>query len=340
MEGESTSVAAWQALARGRLHPVIEAGVAGTSVVGQSVVETSAIEASAFRENAVGVDAVDENLAGDRAPETASAAAAAEASLEAELLLRHVTGRSRASLYAWPDAALAATELVTLAALLERRLAGEPLAHLIGTREFWSRDFEVGPDVLVPRADTETLVERALELLPSLPPGLIVDAGTGSGAIAVSLALECERDVVATDRHASALHVARRNARRHLTPDRVAFVQGDWLAAFGEGSVALLVSNPPYLAENDPHLPSLSREPRAALVAGEDGLESIRVLAEQASRVLEASGAVLVEHGFSQGEAVRELFAERGFTNVATVRDLAGHERVTEAHVPRSVHAS
>ena len=255
----------------------------------------------------------------------------AEASIEAELLLRHATGRSRTSLYAWPEAALGTAELAALADLLERRLAGEPLAHLTGTREFWSRDFEVGPDVLVPRADTETLVERALELLPRLPAGLVVDAGTGSGAVAVALALECEREIVATDRHVSALRVARRNARRHLPPGRVAFVQGDWLAAFAERSVALLVSNPPYLAEDDPHLPSLTREPRAALVSGENGLESIRVLAGQAKRVLKHGGAVLVEHGFSQGEAVRELFSARGCTEVATVRDLNGHERVTEA---------
>ena len=254
----------------------------------------------------------------------------AEASIEAELLLRHATGRSRTSLYAWPDAALGTAELSTLADLLERRLGGEPLAHLTGMREFWSHDFEVGPDVLVPRPDTETLVERALELLPSLPDGLVVDAGTGSGAVAVALALECKRQIVAIDRHASALHVARRNARRHLPPGRIAFVLGDWLSAFADRSVALLVSNPPYLAEDDPHLPSLSREPRAALVAGADGLESIRVLAGQASRVLKPDGAVLVEHGCSQGEAVRGLLAARGCTDVATVRDLAGHERLTE----------
>jgi len=220
--------------------------------------------------------------------------------------------------------------------LLERRLAGEPLAHLTGTREFWSRDFEVGPDVLIARAATETLVEWALERLPQLPAGLVVDAGTGSGAVAVALALECEREIIAIDRHASALRVARRNARHHLPPGRVTFVQGDWLAAFSDRSVALLVSNPPYLAEDDPHLPSLSREPRAALVAGADGLESIRVLAGQASRVLKPGGAMLLEHGFSQGEAVRGLLGVRGCTDVASVRDLAGHERVTGCRVPRS----
>lgn len=253
-----------------------------------------------------------------------------EARLEAELLLRHVTGRTRAALVAWPDATLDPPTLGTLESLLARRLDGEPLAHVLGTREFWSLELEVSPAVLIPRPDTETLVERALAHLASDPDGLVVEAGTGSGAIAIALASECPNPIVATDRSAEALAVAARNASRHPAARRVRFVRGDWLEAFAPDSASLLVSNPPYLADDDPHLPALAREPRAALVAGRSGLEALASLVRQAARVARPGAVVLLEHGAGQGEAVRALFERDGYANVHTTRDLGGRERVSE----------
>jgi len=253
-----------------------------------------------------------------------------EGPLEAELLLRHVTGRSRATLMAWPDATLHAAHLDTLAALLARRLEGEPLAYLTGTREFWSMAFEVTPAVLIPRPDTETLVERALVHVADDPDGLVIDAGTGSGAVAIALATECLNPIVATDASAEALAVAARNARRLLPPGRVMFVRGDWLAAFGNGCAATIVSNPPYLATGDAHLLALRREPAGALVSGDDGLSAIETLARQARTVGRAATTLLLEHGAEQGAAVRQCLAEAGWERIATFADLASRERVSE----------
>ena len=290
----------------------------------------------------------------------ASASDPAEDALDVELLLGHASGRSRAALRARPEATLDAPTLAALDALLARRLDGEPLAHILGTREFWSLELAAGPAALVPRPDTETLVERALARLTDAPPGPLLDAGTGGGAIAIALAVElgargdasrapasvsrtlpataapsagAERAVIASERSAAALELARRNVAR-LAPGRVALVRASWLDAFAEESLALIVSNPPYLAEDDPHLPALAHEPREALVAGPGGLEAIAHLTDAARRTLRPGGALLLEHGHEQGAAVRALYRRHGWRDVATVTDLAGRERVSEGRRP------
>ena len=253
-----------------------------------------------------------------------------EGALEAALLLGHVAGLSRAALVAWPDAPLDATLVRALESLLARRLDGEPLAYLTGTREFWSLPLEVSPAVLVPRPDTETLVERALARLDGDPDGIVLELGTGSGAVAIALATACPNPIVATDTSAGALEVAARNAARHLPPGRVSFVRADWLEPFAARRISLLVSNPPYLGDDDPHLAALAREPRAALVADAGGLGAIERILRRAGHVGRSGAALLLEHGAAQGAAVRTRFARHGFGEVVTRRDLAGLERVTE----------
>ena len=235
---------------------------------------------------------------------------------------------------AWPETALEPDALAALGQALARRLRGEPLAHVLGSGAFWTFELEVGPAVLVPRADTETLVERALLHLEADPHGLVLEAGTGTGAVAIALATECPNPIVAIELHADALAVARRNARRLLAPGRLGFVRGDWLAAFADASAALIVANPPYLADDDPHLPALAHEPRAALVSGPEGLDALTALIVQARRVARPGAVVALEHGCSQGAAVRGLLARHGFADVVTTRDLAGLERVSEGRAP------
>lgn len=250
--------------------------------------------------------------------------------LDAELLLAHALGRSRAGLYARlgeaPDAQVAAR----FEALWQRRCAGEPYAYLVGVREFRGREFAVGPAVLIPRADTETLLEAALDHWPADRAGIVVDAGTGSGALAVSFQLERPlARVCAVDRSRAALAVARANARR--LGAAVAFWQGDWLEALSGDCIDLLLANPPYLAADDPHLPGLlaSGEPRAALVAEACGLADLERLVEAGQRTLRAGGWLLLEHGHQQAAAVRALLIARGYSEVRTLRDLGGQERVS-----------
>lgn len=235
-----------------------------------------------------------------------------------------------------PEASLSRGDVAELERLLRRRLAGEPAAYVVGTREFWSLALEVGPAVLIPRPDTETLVERALATLAGDVDGLVLEVGTGSGAVAIAIARERPNPVVATDLHANALAVAARNAARHLAPARIAFARGDWLDAVGDARVALLVSNPPYLAADDPHLPDLVAEPRAALVAADDGLAALERLVAEGPRVVRPGGHVLLEHGFEQGASVRASFARHGYADIVTHRDLAGHGRVTAGRVSRA----
>ena len=260
--------------------------------------------------------------------------AATEARLEAEVLLDHVTGLNRAALVARPERVLDVDALAALEALVARRLSGEPVAYVVGTREFWSMAFAVEPGVLIPRPDTETLVERALAHVSTDPSGLVLEAGTGSGAVAVALASECPNAILATDIEPIALSVASANARRLVGEARVRFVRADWLAPFADASLAVLVSNPPYLAADDPHLPALHAEPRTALVAGDGGLGALARLVAEGRRVVRPGGAVLLEHGAIQGEAVRALFERHGYIRVRTHRDLAGLERTTEGVVP------
>ncbi len=257
------------------------------------------------------------------------------AGLDAEILVATVLGIDRARLAADPGRALAAEELFALESLVRRRIDGEPVAYLTGRREFWSLELEVTPDVLVPRPETELLVERALAAIAGSRNPAVLDLGTGSGAIAIAIAGERpDATVTATDRSPAALAVARRNAAR-FAPANLRFLEGDWYAPVAGAQFEAIVSNPPYVAEGDPALAALAREPRIALAAGRDGLAALLPIIAGAARHLPPRGRLLLEHGAAQAAAVRELLAGAGFGAVATFRDLAGRERVTEGARPK-----
>lgn len=252
-------------------------------------------------------------------------AASALPRAEARLLLAAATGSTVEGLVARPEQFVDAAAAGRFGVLADRRLRGEPIAYLLGAKEFYGRRFEVSAAVLVPRPETELLVELALARLRPLPAPRLLDLGTGSGCIAVTLALECPAARVhAIDRSAEATAVARRNAS--LLGARVEFAVGDWLAGV-DGRFDLIVANPPYVAADDPHLAALAHEPRQALAAGADGLDDLRRIVAGAPEHLVAGGWLVVEHGCDQGAAVRDLFARAGFTAIETVRDLAGLER-------------
>jgi release factor glutamine methyltransferase len=257
--------------------------------------------------------------------------------LDAEVLLMHVLGKPRSYLHAWPERELEAGELAAYEALTARRSVGEPVAHLTGQREFWSLALEVTPDTLIPRPETETLVEQALQWLPEHRPLRIADLGTGSGAMALALASERRHWLIyALDRSAACVSVARRNARR-LEIANCRFLIGHWTNAFGAQSLDAIVSNPPYVGAADPHLHQgdVRYEPRTALAAGADGLDDIRQLVDDAARVLVAGGPLLLEHAPWQAQEIRKLFKKHGYTDVCTARDAAGRERVTGARLGR-----
>ncbi|MDH5206467.1 MAG: peptide chain release factor N(5)-glutamine methyltransferase [Hylemonella sp.] len=253
--------------------------------------------------------------------------------LDAQLLLLHALGRpqtDRAWLLAHDTDALEADAHRRYADLTGRRAAGVPLAYLTGQREFYGLMLQVDPRVLDPRPDTETLVDWALERLP--PQGSVIDLGTGSGAIA--LAIQSQRPdarVIAIDASADALAVAQANAQRLRLAVR--FEQHDWLSGV-QGRFDLIVSNPPYIAEGDPHLDKLGHEPSMALSSGADGLNAIRTLIAQAPAHLQADGWLLLEHGWDQATTVRALLAQAGFTQVQSRADLAGIERCSGGQAP------
>jgi release factor glutamine methyltransferase len=254
--------------------------------------------------------------------------------LDAQLLLAHVMGQSRSWLLAHEDAAMDDGQDARFQALAHRRAAGEPFAYLVGEREFHGLTLAVDPAVLVPRPDTETLVDWALELLQDEPGAApaVLDLGTGSGAIALALKNSCPRaDVWAGERSADALAVARANAAR-LGLD-VAFAHGDWWDALAGAPDApvfdLVVSNPPYIAADDPHLADLAHEPLAALVAADAGLADIRAIATGARGRLRAGGWLLFEHGWQQADAVAAILAGAGFGGIATRHDIEGRPRCT-----------
>jgi release factor glutamine methyltransferase len=260
----------------------------------------------------------------------------AEARFEAELLLMHALGCDRAWLFAHPDAVPAQAVAAHFDTLLARRAAGEPLAYLTGTRGFWNLDLSVTPAVLIPRPETELLVELALARLAEIEGPRVLDLGTGSGAIALAIAGErMDAVVVATDASAQALAVARDNAQRHRL-QRVELRSGDWWQPVAGERFHLIASNPPYIAADDPHLRDgdVQHEPRAALAAGADGLDALRVIAAGAGAHLEAGGWLLVEHGYEQGAAVRALLAAAGLAGIETRPDLEGRERVSLARSP------
>jgi release factor glutamine methyltransferase len=255
-----------------------------------------------------------------------------DAGLDAEVLLAQALSMSRTQLKTHPENVPSHERARRYVELIERRAAGEPVAYIVGYKDFWTLRLAVNPAVLVPRPETELLVERAL-ILGSTGTARVVDLGTGSGAIA--LALACERKdwaVAATDISEGALDLARANASM-LGLGRVEFVKGQWFEPLAARRFDLIVSNPPYVAEGDPALqdPALKREPQIALVSGRDGLSALREIVRLAPQYLERRGWLLLEHGADQAAAVARELVVRGFGHVRSHRDLAGHERITEA---------
>jgi release factor glutamine methyltransferase len=259
----------------------------------------------------------------------------ASARLDAELLLEYVTGLSRTDFRAAPERALPAAAGWSFQQLIRRRLQGEPVAYIRGHQEFWSLLLEVSPAVLIPRPETELVVERTLALLrPDAQE--MADLGTGSGAIALAVASECPSlQITAVDASADALEIARRNAAR-LQLGNVRFERGSWFTPFAGRRFDAVAANPPYIARGDSNLAAdVGRfEPEIALIAGATGLEAIEQIVAQAGAPLQPGGWLVLEHGWTQAAAVRERLVRSGFAHVRSHADLAGHERVTEGSLP------
>ena len=252
--------------------------------------------------------------------------------LDAEILLSQVLGVARSYLYTWPDSSLTPNQYQQFQILLARRAQGEPIAYLTGYQEFWSLELQVTKDTLIPRPETELLVEQTLARLPPDSQAQVIDLGTGTGAIALAIAKErphCR--VLATDNSPAALQIAQANAQR-LTLPQVKFLLSDWCTTLNSKLKAtVIVSNPPYIAINDPHLTQgdVQYEPRQALVAGADGLAALQEIIAQSFPYLVAEGWLLLEHGYDQAEAVQQLFRQYAYNNITTYHDLAQIPRVT-----------
>jgi len=252
-------------------------------------------------------------------------------SLDAAVLLCHALDKPRSYLLTWPDKVLDAPIQAMFDALLQRRITGEPVAYIIGEREFWSLPLKVSPSTLIPRPDTERLVEVALEKAQTLE-GDVLDLGTGTGAIALALASELpRRRVVGIDLRDEAQKLATDNANRlHIT--NVTFLQGSWFEPLSRGTkFALIVSNPPYIEENDPHLVQgdVRFEPKSALVAADNGLADIKHISDAGRDYLQNGGWLAFEHGYDQGASVRTIMQALGYQQVVTEQDYAGNDRVT-----------
>lgn len=251
--------------------------------------------------------------------------------LEAQLLLAHVLGCERVTLYTWPQRAVSEENEATYLALLERRQQHEPIAYILGHKEFWSLHFEVNEFTLVPRYETELLVETVLAQLPESPQ-MVLDMGTGCGAIACALASSRPQwQIMATDISAGALEIAQKNANNLDLASRISFMQSDWFSAIPNQKFDAIVSNPPYIREYDLHLmhKDLLFEPKNALTPGPSGLEAYKIILAQCKNYLKPKGLLAFEHGFDQGQALQNLLIEAGFTEVTTYHDLAALERVT-----------
>jgi release factor glutamine methyltransferase len=259
-----------------------------------------------------------------------------DAVLDSELLVAEATEQDRPALIAHPERLVETDQIASFEAMLARRAAGEPMAYVLGFRGFWTLDLMTRPGVLIPRPETELVVERALVMVTE-PATRVLDLGTGSGAIALALASEHPRaEVTATEASDTAFEMARENASANAL--EIELLMGDpedWFLPVTARRFDLIVSNPPYIAKGDPALaPEVERyEPTEALISGDDGLDDLRAIIAGAPTHLEANGWLIVEHGYEQGPAVRALFAEAGFSQIDTHRDLAGYERVTEGRL-------
>jgi len=257
------------------------------------------------------------------------------AKLDAQVLLLHILQKPRSYLFTWPDNLLSSEEQRQYDEFCERRLNGEPVAHIIGEREFWSLALEVNATTLIPRPDTETLVEQALAL--TVPEqAKVLDLGTGTGAIALALGSEMPTwQITAVDKVADAVALATRNQQR-LAIDNVQVKQSNWFSALKNEQFNLIVTNPPYIEHDDKHLKEgdVRFEPLSALVADEAGMADIKQIITQSRDYLLPSGYLLIEHGFEQAEAVRHLFKQMAYINIKTVKDLGNNDRVTLAQWP------
>ncbi|RPH27758.1 peptide chain release factor N(5)-glutamine methyltransferase [Buttiauxella warmboldiae] len=249
---------------------------------------------------------------------------------DAEILLGFVTGKARTFILAFGETELTPEQQQQLAVLLARRVAGEPVAHLVGEREFWSLPLRVSPVTLIPRPDTECLVEQALARMPETACS-VLDLGTGTGAIALAIASERpDCDITALDLIPEAVELARDNAQR-LGISNVKILQSNWFSALNTQRFAVIVSNPPYIDEQDPHLlqGDVRFEPRSALVADNHGLADLRTLVQDSRGFLEPGGWLLLEHGWLQAAGVRELFRDAGYTEIHSCQDYGGNDRLT-----------
>jgi release factor glutamine methyltransferase len=251
--------------------------------------------------------------------------------LDAELLLARAIDVPRTYLIAHPEDTLDPAAVERYFTAIERRSGGMPLAYISGEKEFWSMTLIVSPDTLVPRPETEVLVDHALQRIPSAESFAVLDLGTGSGAIALAIARERPNcDITATDVSDAALAVARENANRHALPN-IEFLSGDWTVPVAGRTFDLIVSNPPYVPAADPDLERLGHEPQMALVSGEDGLDAIRRISVEAKSVIRQGGTLLIEHGDSQQQEIARILSADGWTEISHVNDLAGKPRVTIA---------
>ncbi len=254
--------------------------------------------------------------------------------LDAQLLVCHACGIEQTRLFAHPDVKLSCKEETVFKCCFSSRLQGEPFAYITGTKEFWSLDFIVNKHVLIPRPETELLVEVVLRSIPDQKGLQVLDLGTGSGAIAVAIAKERSHcRVVATDISEAALEVAKLNAARHGV--EIVFIHSDWYGNLGCDRYDAIVSNPPYIAEGDPNLDDcvIQHEPHQALISGRNGLQDIELIVSQAGQYLNRQGCVMIEHGFQQGTDTRQLFQQNKFIQIQTHQDLSGQDRVSCARL-------
>ncbi len=259
-----------------------------------------------------------------------------DARIDSEILMEAICGISRSQQYSRFDETLSEDQVQRYQCALQRRISGEPIAYIIGSRGFWDIDLNVTPDVLIPRPDTECLVEQALQRIPMGNCWQIADLGTGSGAIAIAIARERPQcKITATDQSMSAIDIARKNANM-LGSENISFVVGSWGRPFSKGHFNMLVSNPPYIRADDPHLKQgdLLSEPEQALVSGPDGLKDIRQIVVDAQSLLVPGGWLLLEHGYDQATEIADFMRRASFTELFTRQDFGGNDRVTGGRWP------
>tara|TARA_B100000989_G_scaffold287517_1_gene257212 strand:+ start:930 stop:1775 length:846 start_codon:yes stop_codon:yes gene_type:complete len=256
--------------------------------------------------------------------------------LDSEVLLAHVLKKTRSYFRAWPEKVLTPNELKAFQHLIEQRKTGQPIAYLTGEREFWSRSFNVSPDVLIPRPDTELLIDIVQENFSPDQAFSILDLGTGSGIIAITLALEFKNaTVTAVDISEKALSMAKKNARQHKA-DHIQFILSSWFKNIPKNRFDLIISNPPYISPNDQHLREgdVRFEPNSALIAQDNGLDDFKKIITKASVFLNPKGTILLEHGFQQGAIVKNLLESSGFVQIRHYQDIQGHVRATLGKKP------